>query len=174
MARSRCLAVYWGILGLADSRKRSLHEPVSTRQGKYFFFSDFCFFGFFFAQDFGRGVFLWEKRSMIDLPIRSCVRPGFVWARRGRGFFPKDSYLGVLRLFLRVLEVARSRRLGSVGEVSVWPDPVLHKNQPLSWDFQIPFFISNPVFSIFFAQEFGRAFSLLEKRSMIDFPIRSY
>ena len=42
---------------------------------------------FFFAQDFGRGVFLWEKRSMIDLPIRSCVRPGFVWARRGRGFF---------------------------------------------------------------------------------------
>ena len=47
-------------------------------------------------------------------------------------FFPKDSYLGVLRLFLRVLEVARSRRLGSVGEVSVWPDPVLHKNQPVS------------------------------------------
>ncbi len=42
---------------------------------------------FFFAQDFGRGVFLWEKRSMFDLPIRSCVRPGFVWARRGRGFF---------------------------------------------------------------------------------------
>ena len=41
----------------------------------------------FFAQHFGRGVFLWEKRSMIDLPIRSCVRPGFVWARRGRGFF---------------------------------------------------------------------------------------
>ena len=36
-------------------------------------------------------------------------------------FFPKDYYLGVLRLFLRVLEVARSRRLGSVGEVSVWP-----------------------------------------------------
>ena len=24
---------------------------------------------------------------MFDLPIRSCVRPGFVWARRGRGFF---------------------------------------------------------------------------------------
>ena len=47
-------------------------------------------------------------------------------------FFPKDSYLGVLRLFLRVLEVARSRRLGIVGEVSVWPDPVLHKNQPVS------------------------------------------
>ena len=33
-------------------------------------------------------------------------------------FFPKDSYLGVLRLFLWVLEVARIRRLGSVGEVS--------------------------------------------------------
>ena len=28
--------------------------------------------------------------------------------------------------------MARSRRLGSVGEVSVWPDPVLHKNQPVS------------------------------------------
>ena len=37
--------------------------------------------------------------------------------------FFSNSYLGVLRLFLRVLEVARSRRLGSVGEVSVWPDP---------------------------------------------------
>ena len=24
---------------------------------------------------------------MIVFPIRSCVRPGFVWARRGRGFF---------------------------------------------------------------------------------------
>ena len=35
--------------------------------------------------------------------------------------FFSNSYLGVLRLFLRVLEVARSRRLGSVGEVSVWP-----------------------------------------------------
>ena len=70
--------------------------------------------------------------------------------RRNRGatetcfwmFFPKDSYLGVLRLFLRVLEVARSRRLGSVGEVSVWPDPVLHKNQPLS----VARFFFNPVF----------------------------
>ena len=38
-------------------------------------------------------------------------------------FFPKDSYLGVLRLFLRVLEVARSRRLGIAGEVSVWQIP---------------------------------------------------
>ena len=28
--------------------------------------------------------------------------------------------------------MARSRRLGSVGEVSVWPDPALHKNQPVS------------------------------------------
>ena len=46
--------------------------------------------------------------------------------------FFSNSYLGVLRLFLRVLEVARSRRLGSVGEVSVGPDPVLHKNQPVS------------------------------------------
>ena len=40
-----------------------------------------------------------------------------------RIFFPKDSYLGVLRLFLRVLEVARSRRLGIAGEVSVWQIP---------------------------------------------------
>ena len=38
-------------------------------------------------------------------------------------FFPKDSYLGVLRLFLWVLEVARSRRLGIAGEVSVWQIP---------------------------------------------------
>ena len=38
-------------------------------------------------------------------------------------FFPKDSYLGVLRLFLRVLEVARSRRLGIAGEVSVCQIP---------------------------------------------------
>ena len=36
MARSRRLAVYWGILGLADSRKRSLHEPVSTRRKIFF------------------------------------------------------------------------------------------------------------------------------------------
>ena len=33
-------------------------------------------------------------------------------------FSPKDSYLGVLRLFLWVQEVARIRRLGSVGEIS--------------------------------------------------------
>ena len=32
-------------------------------------------------------------------------------------FFPKDSYLGVLRLFLWVLEVARSRRLGRAREI---------------------------------------------------------
>ena len=80
--------------------------------------------------------------------------------------FFSNSYLGVLRLFLRVLEVARSRRLGSVGEVSVWPDPVLHKNQPVS--------VSETRFFVFFrsAQEFGRAFFLLEKRSLVDFPIR--
>ena len=36
--------------------------------------------------------------------------------------FFSNSYLGVLRLFLRVLEVARSRRLGSVGEVSARPE----------------------------------------------------
>ena len=91
-------------------------------------------------------------------------------------FFPKDSYLGVLRLFLRVLEVARSRRLGIVGEVSVGPDPDVHKKsagvtKPVF--FQSRFF--NPVFfETRFSQEFGRAFSLLEKRSLVDFPIRSY
>ena len=37
--------------------------------------------------------------------------------------FFSNSYLGVLRLFLRVLEVARSRRLGIAGEVSVWQIP---------------------------------------------------
>ena len=30
---------------------------------------------------------LLEQRPMIDFPTRSCVRPGFVRARRGRGFF---------------------------------------------------------------------------------------
>ena len=38
-------------------------------------------------------------------------------------FFPRDSYLGVFGLFLRVLEVARSRRLGYAGEYSVWQIP---------------------------------------------------
>ena len=32
---------------------------------------------------------LLEQRPMIVFPRRSCVRPGFVRARRGRGFFPK-------------------------------------------------------------------------------------
>ena len=83
--------------------------------------------------------------------------------RPGKHFFPKDSYLGVLRLFLRVLEVARSRRLGSVGEVSVWPNPVLHKISRCQ--FQKPVFFRS-------AQEFGRAFFLLEKRPLVDLPIR--
>ena len=60
-------------------KTESARARVNT--ARFFVFSDF------FAQHFGRGVFLWEKRVMIDLPIRSCVRPGFVWARRGRGFF---------------------------------------------------------------------------------------
>ena len=30
---------------------------------------------------------LLEQRPMIVFPIRSCARPGFVRARRGRGFF---------------------------------------------------------------------------------------
>ena len=37
--------------------------------------------------------------------------------RPGKHLFPKDSHLGVLRLFLRVLEVARSRRLGRAREI---------------------------------------------------------
>ena len=52
-----------------------------------------------------------------DLNISANFRHEFL------RFFPKDSYLGVLRLFLRVLEVARSRRLGIAGEVSVWQIP---------------------------------------------------
>ena len=78
-------------------------------------------------------------------------------------FFPKRFLSWVLSLFLRVLEVARSRRLGSVGEVSVWPDPVLHKISRCQ--FQKPVFFRS-------AQEFGRAFFLLEKRPLVDFPIR--
>ena len=68
-------------------------------------------------------------------------------------FFPKDSYLGVLRLFLRVLEVARSRRLGIVGEVSVGPDSEVHKKSTgvtkpvFFWKsrsfLEIPFFCKN-------------------------------
>ena len=88
--------------------------------------------------------------------------------------FFSNSYLGVLRLFLRVLEVARSRRLGIAGEVSVWQIPensvnTGRVNTAAFWSARFVFFSRN-----IFAQEFGRAFSLLEKRSMIDFPIRSY
>ena len=68
-------------------------------------------FFFFFAQDFGRGVFLWEKRVMIDLPIRSCVRPGFVWARRGRGFLlHRDCRFVEIRFYLH-----RVRRCVEIG-----------------------------------------------------------
>ena len=60
--------------------------------------------------------------------------------------------------------MARSRRLGSVGEVSVWPDPVLHKNQPVS--------VSETRFFCFFfrsAQEFGRAQPLIGKTIIVRF-----
>ena len=87
------------------------------------------------------------------------------------GNFFSDSYLGVLRLFLRVLEVARSRRLGIAGEVSVWQIPENSVNHARV-NTAATFFLAATFF--FFAQHFGRAFSLLEKRSMIDFPIRSY
>ena len=78
-------------------------------------------------------------------------------------FFPKDSYLGVLRLFLRVLEVARSRRLGSVGEVSVWPDPATRETDFGGQKFARIFsqeFCSSQEFS---SQEFGRVQLLIGK-----------
>ena len=70
-----------------------------------------------------------------------------------------------------MLEVARSRRLGIAGEVSVWQIPensVNHArvNTAATFCLAARFF--------FFAQHFGRGVFLWEKRSMIDFPIRSY
>ena len=62
--------------------------------------------------------------------------------------------------------MARSRRLGIAGEVSVGPDREVHKKSAGVTQFDT----ENPVF----LQEFGRAFSLLEKRLLVDFPIRSY
>ena len=67
--------------------------------------------------------------SQMQAKFRRRFRVVFSWARIDRDanlnkifeawktFFPKDSYLGVLRLFLRVLEVARSRRLGRAREI---------------------------------------------------------
>ena len=63
--------------------------------------------------------------------------------------------------------MARSRRLGIAGEVSVGPDPEVHKKSAAVTQFANPVFRKN-------AQEFGRAFSLLEKRLLVDLPIRSY
>ena len=59
--------------------------------------------------------------------------------------------------------MARSRRLGSVGEASVWPDPALHKNQPVS--VSETRLVRRKIFG--FAQEFGRAQLLIEK-TIID------
>ena len=62
-----------------------------------------------------------DKFSAVS-PIPSVPYIFFIFGfRRFIDFSPKNSYLGVLRVFLWVLEVARIRRLGSVGEVSVWP-----------------------------------------------------
>ena len=67
--------------------------------------------------------------------------------------------------------MARSRRLGIAGEVSAGPDPEVHKKSAgVTQTFHDPVFFRIP----FFLQEFGRAFSLLEKRVVVDFPIRSY
>ena len=55
-------------------------------------------------------------RSEMTLLFSSQMQTKF--RRRFRVvFIPEDSYLGVLRLFLRVLEVARSRRLGRAREI---------------------------------------------------------
>ena len=106
-------------------------------------------------------------------------------------FFPKDSYLGVLRLFLRVLEVARSRRLGIAGEVSVWQIPensVNHARVNTAATFWSARFWSARFWSArFWSATFwtgvfligktiiGRFSNkkLLEHRPMIVFPIRS-
>ena len=103
MARSRCLAVYWGILGLADSRKRSLHEPVSTRA------QDWCFF--FFAQHFGRGVFLMGK-TINDRFANKELRPsgiclGATWA----GIFCYTEIADLWRLGFIYTEFADAWRL---------------------------------------------------------------
>ena len=71
--------------------------------------------------------------------------------------------------------MARSRRLGIAGEVSVWQIPENSVN--------LARVTSGATFwwsqhfggrKIFGRNIFGRAFSLWEKRSMIDLPIRSY
>ena len=71
--------------------------------------------------------------------------------------------------------MARSRRLGIAGEVSVWQIPEnsvksgpCHQGKPCAQEFVLKNF--GPRISW---QQFGRAFSLWKKRSMIDFPIRS-
>ena len=70
--------------------------------------------------------------------------------------------------------MARSRRLGIAGEVSVWQIPENSVNLARvtsgRWDFLRQDFFAATILR----QEFGRAFSLWEKRSMIDLPIRSY
>ena len=69
--------------------------------------------------------------------------------------------------------MARSRRLGIAGEVSVWQIPENSVNLARvtygRWDLAARFLAATIL-----RQEFGRAFSLWEKRSMIDLPIRSY
>ena len=77
--------------------------------------------------------------------------------------------------------MARSRRLGIAGEVSVWQIPensVNHArvNTAAGFCLAATFVWPQHLFGrkIFFAQHFGRAFSLWEKRPMIDLPIRSY
>ena len=69
-----------------------------------------------------------------------------------------------------MLEGARSRRLGIAGEVSVWQIPENGVcTSPCQHVARLPFFSRK-----IFAQDFCWRLFLLEKRSMIDFPIRSY
>ena len=68
-----------------------------------------------------------------------------------------------------MLELARSRRLGIAGEVSVWQIPENSVNLA-----RVTYGRNILVAATIWPQQFGRAFSLWEKRSMIEFPIRSY
>ena len=64
--------------------------------------------------------------------------------------------------------MARSRRLGIAGEVPAGPNREVHKKSAAVTQLDASRFFFG------FAQEFGRAFSFLEKRLLVDFPIRSY
>ena len=110
MARSRRLAVYWGILGLADSRKRSLHEPVSTRQGKFFF--GFFFFGFFFFRArFWTGRFLMGKTINVRFANKELRPSGICLGATWAGIFCYTEIADLWRLGFIYTEFADAWRL---------------------------------------------------------------